>query len=79
MAMLLIADGSDRKRIGNKKNLLTIDELRKELRLRYERLSLIAETTNNTDLTEDKALFTTQFKGKFPNCGQIGQGDRLQD
>jgi hypothetical protein len=65
------------KRIGNKENPISIDKLRKELRLRYERLSLLAETTNNTDLTEEKALFTTQFKGMRRNCGPIGQDYRL--
>jgi hypothetical protein len=52
------------KRIGNKENPLTIDEQQEELRLRYERLSLVAEATNEIYLTEKKALFETQFDGK---------------
>jgi hypothetical protein len=33
---------------------------------------LVAETTNEIDLTEEKALFTTQFKGKCRNYGKMG-------
>jgi hypothetical protein len=55
------------KRIGNKQNPLTIDEIREELSLRYDRLSLVSETTNDIDLTKEKTLFTTQFKGKCRN------------
>jgi hypothetical protein len=44
-----------------------MDEIREELSLRYERLSLVAEETNEIELMEDKALFTTQFKGDCRN------------
>jgi hypothetical protein len=40
--------------------------------LKYERLSLVAETSNDIDLTEEKALFTIQFKDKCQNCGKMG-------
>jgi hypothetical protein len=33
---------------------------------------LLAKITNDIYLTEEKALFTTQFKGKFQNCGNMG-------
>jgi hypothetical protein len=34
-------------------------------------LSLVAETTNDIDLTtEETALFTIQFKGKCQKCGK---------
>jgi RNase P subunit RPR2 len=49
-----------------------MDEIREELSLRYERLSLVAEETNEIELMEDKALFTTQFKGDCRNCGKMG-------
>jgi hypothetical protein len=56
------------KQIVNKDNPLTIDELLEELSLKYERLSLVAETTKDIDLTVKKVLFTTRFKGKNRNC-----------
>jgi hypothetical protein len=59
-------------RIGKKEKTITIDELPEELSLRYERLSLVAEIINDIDLTEEKTLFTTQFKGKYRNCGKMG-------
>jgi hypothetical protein len=33
---------------------------------------LVVEATNDIDLTEEKALFTTQFKAKRQNCGMMG-------
>jgi hypothetical protein len=33
---------------------------------------MVAESTNDIDLTEKKALFKTQFKEKCPNCGKMG-------
>jgi hypothetical protein len=60
------------KRIGSKKNPLTIDELKEELSLRYERLLMKTETAKITDLGEEKALMVTQFKGKCRNRGKIG-------
>jgi hypothetical protein len=48
-----------------------------ELSLRYESLLLIAETTNDIDFKEEKALFMTQFKGKCRNYGKLGQIVRL--
>jgi hypothetical protein len=50
------------KRIWSIENPLSIDELRKGLSLRYARLSLGAEVTNDIDLTEEKTLVTTEFK-----------------
>ena len=60
------------KRIGNKENPLTIDELKEDLNLRFERLSSKSESTRNDDYGEEKALFVTQFKGKCRNCGKLG-------
>jgi Zinc knuckle len=47
---------------------LSIQELKEELNLRFERLS----TSQNDDLGEERALFTSQFKGKCRNCGKLG-------
>jgi hypothetical protein len=55
------------KRNGNKDNPLIIDDIQEKLSLRYQWLSLVAETINDTDLTEEKALITTQFKGMCRN------------
>jgi hypothetical protein len=57
------------KRIGNKGIPITNDELQEEISLRYERLSLVAETTENNDLMEEKAMLTTQSQGKCQDCG----------
>jgi hypothetical protein len=60
------------KHIGDKLNPLSIDELKEDLTQRYERLSLNSESTRNEDFGEEKALFTTQFKGKCRNCCKLG-------
>jgi hypothetical protein len=57
------------KRFGNKENSLTIDELKEELSLIYERLSIKTETAKINDSGEEKALLITQFNGKCRNCG----------
>jgi Zinc knuckle len=60
------------KRIGNKENALTIDELKEDLNLRYERLSSKTESTRNADYGKEKVLFVMQFKGKCQHCGKLG-------
>ena len=57
------------KRIGNKENPLSIDELKEYLNLRYERLSSKSASTKNDDYGKEKALFVTPVKGKCQNCG----------
>lgn len=56
------------KRIGSKDNSLSIEELKEELSLRFERLS----TKQNDHSGEENALFTLQFKGQCRNCGKVG-------
>jgi hypothetical protein len=58
--------------IESKENPLTIDELKEEFNLRYQRLLMISEMAKIKDLGEDKALMVTQFKGKCLNCCKIG-------
>ena len=60
------------KHIGNKESPLTIEELKEELNLRFERLSSKMESIKKLEPGEDKALFTTQFKGEYRNCGKLG-------
>jgi hypothetical protein len=59
------------KRIGSKENPLTIDELKEELSLTYERLLMKTETAKINDLGEEKTLVVTQFKGECQNCDKI--------
>jgi hypothetical protein len=60
------------KRIGNKKNLLIIDELREELSSRYERLSLVA-----VEGGEGSVYYSIQ--GQVLKMRKDGpQGNRLQ-
>ena len=56
------------KRIGDKDKPLTVEEIRAELSLRFERLN----TKNENEEIEEHALFSGQFKGKCRNCGKIG-------
>jgi gag-polypeptide of LTR copia-type len=56
------------KQIGNKENPLSIEDLKEELNQQFERLS----TSQNDNLGEESALFTSQFKGKCRNCGKFG-------
>jgi hypothetical protein len=59
-------------RIGNKDNPLTIDELKEELSIRYERLLIKTETAKINGLGEEKALAVTKFNGKCRNRSKIG-------
>jgi hypothetical protein len=56
------------KWIGSKENPLTIDELKEELSVRYERISMKTETAKINNLAEENTLVVTEFKGKFRNC-----------
>jgi hypothetical protein len=60
------------RRIGSKENPLTIDELKEELSLKYERLLMKTETAKIDDLVEEKALVVTQFNCECQNRGKIG-------
>ena len=59
------------KRIGSATDPLTVDELREELNLKFERLNLKSDCKDDED-AEEQALFTSQFKGKCHNCGKFG-------
>jgi hypothetical protein len=49
-----------------------MDELKENLNLRYERLSSKSKPTRTKDFGEERALFTTQFKGKYRKCAITG-------
>jgi len=60
------------KRIGDERNPLTIEELKEELTLRYERMASKTDHTKIKGSIEEKALFMGHFKGKCRNCGKLG-------
>jgi gag-polypeptide of LTR copia-type len=58
--------------VGDKEKSLTVEEIRTELSLRFERLNMASTNNNDKEVMEDQALFSGQFKGKCKNCGQFG-------
>ena len=59
-------------KVGIAGNALTIEDLRDELNLRFERLNTRDDSDNDED-EEEKALFGGgQFKGRCNNCGKYG-------
>lgn len=57
------------RRIGASKNPLTVEELREELNLRYERIG----SNKNDDDDEEHALYAgNKYKGKCNHCGKQG-------
>jgi hypothetical protein len=61
------------KRFGDKDEPLTVEEIRAELSLRFERLNMKYTKNEENEELEDHALCSGQFKGKCRNCRQIGQ------
>jgi hypothetical protein len=59
------------KRINDKINPLTLDEIRADLSLRFERLNEKKDDNDNED-NQDIAFFAGQFKGKCRNCEMMG-------
>ena len=57
------------RRVGDSERPLTVEEIRGELSLRFERLNI---TKAEGEVLEEHALFGGQFKGKCRNCGQLG-------
>jgi Reverse transcriptase (RNA-dependent DNA polymerase)/gag-polypeptide of LTR copia-type/Zinc knuckle len=64
------------KRLNDKINLLTVDEIRDDLNLRFERLNIKTNENNENGNNHDVAFFGGQFKGKCRNCGVIGHKAR---
>jgi Zinc knuckle len=60
------------KRIGDKERPLTVDKIKAELSLRFERLATKSARSEDGEVVEGHAPFSGQFKGKCRNCGQIG-------
>jgi hypothetical protein len=60
------------KRVTEKSNPLTIDEIRDNLNLRFKRLNEKRNEESENDNNQEVAFFCGQFKGKCRNCGVIG-------
>jgi Zinc knuckle len=60
------------RRVGGIEKPLTVEEIRGELSLRYERLNMKSSNNPEGEVLEQNAFCSGQFKGKCRNCGQIG-------
>jgi gag-polypeptide of LTR copia-type/Zinc knuckle len=60
------------KRIGDVEKALTVEEIRADLSLCFERLNMNSSKNGDAEELEEHALFSGQFKGKCRNCGQLG-------
>jgi hypothetical protein len=60
------------KRVTDKSNPLTIDEIRDDLNLRFKRSNEKQNEESENDNNQEVAFFGGQFKGKCQNCGTIG-------
>jgi hypothetical protein len=60
------------KRVGGADKPLTVEEVRGELNLRFERLNMKTSINEEGEVLEEQALFSGQSQGKFRNCGQVG-------
>jgi hypothetical protein len=60
------------KRIVDKDKPLTVEEMREESSLIFERLNMKSTKNKEDEELEEHTLFSSQFKGKCRNRGQIG-------
>jgi gag-polypeptide of LTR copia-type/Zinc knuckle len=60
------------KRVGDSEKPLSIEEIKAELGLCFERLNVSSSQSNENVVLEEHALFSGQYKGKCRKCGQIG-------
>jgi Zinc knuckle len=60
------------KHIVDANNPLTLEKLKEELTLRFERLTSKIDSAKLKGSFDEKALFMGQFKGKCRNCGKLG-------
>jgi hypothetical protein len=61
------------KRVTDKSNPLTTDEIRDNLNLRFEILNEKQNEESENENNQEVAFFGGQFKGKCRNRGAIGQ------
>jgi hypothetical protein len=60
------------KRVTGKSNPLTIDKIRDDLNIRFERLNEKQNEESENDNNQEVVFLCGQFKGKCRNCGAIG-------
>jgi gag-polypeptide of LTR copia-type/Zinc knuckle len=60
------------KRVGDSEKLLSIEEIKAELGLRFERFNISSNQSNENVVLVERAFFSGQYKEKCSNCGQIG-------
>jgi hypothetical protein len=60
------------KRVTKKSNPLTINKIRDDMNLKFERLNEKQNEENENDNNQEVAIFFGQFKGKCQNCSAIG-------
>jgi hypothetical protein len=60
------------RRVGDADEPLTVEEVIGELNLRFERLNMKTSRNDEGEVLEEQALFSSQFKEKCRNCGQVG-------
>jgi len=58
-------------RVGDAEKPLTVEEIKAELSLHFERINMNTNGNKEGEVLEEHALFAGQFKGKCRNCGQI--------
>jgi hypothetical protein len=58
--------------MGDKDKLSTVEEIRVELSLRFERSNTKSLKNEEREELGEHTLFSSQFKGKCRNCGRIG-------
>jgi hypothetical protein len=59
-------------RVGDAEKPLTIEDIRGELSLRYERLNKKSKRSREVKVLKETAFLSAQLKGKSHNCGQVG-------
>jgi gag-polypeptide of LTR copia-type/Zinc knuckle len=64
------------RQINDKLSPLTVDEIRDDLNLRFERLNMKSNDESENEERQDVAFFGGQFKGKCRNCGMTGHKSR---
>jgi hypothetical protein len=61
-----------KRRVGDEDKPFTVEEIRGELNIRFERLNMKTSINEEGEVLEEQSLFSGQFKGKCRNCGQVG-------
>jgi hypothetical protein len=60
------------RRVGDADEPITIEEIRGELNLKFERLNMKSSRNEEGEVLKELSLFSGQFKGKYQYYGQVG-------